>query len=351
MSQPIKKMEKLSETGYANADKLCIITIDEQRSIVKLNQNFLKFFDLGEGIHIPVSIFKVPGLKPLFPDIEKCFQTGQNIRGEISVTQQRCTIRLKYNFFTIFSNGKNIVATFENVGSQAPKEAAEDDMTSWRELESFLFKSAHNLKGPASSISALTRIAIREVTDPTALQYLKMINQSSERLEVVISDLMNMNRIKQGNVEFATVDLAELAAAAVENLKYLDGFKEMSIQTNFGHNRLVVSDAKHLYSIFQNLIENAIKYKKPCKPGLLVIASVDVDDGISISFSDNGVGIPEEARERIFEMFYRATEMKSGSGLGLYIVKTALKKIGGSIKVESKIGLGSTFSLFLPGTN
>jgi signal transduction histidine kinase len=216
------------------------------------------------------------------------------------------------------------------------------------EQEYFMYKSAHNLKGPTSSISALTKIAMNEVQDPTALEYLRMISESSERLEAIIKDLLNINKIKQGYLEPKPLCLKQITDAAIENLKFFNGFDQMEICTEFVHSYPIINDWNQIYSIFQNLIENAIKYRKPGQPGKLIIRSTDTTNGIMVSFVDNGSGIPEQAKEKIFDMFYRASQLQSGSGLGLYIVKTALEKIGGDIKVVSRVGVGSTFTLFLP---
>jgi signal transduction histidine kinase len=211
-----------------------------------------------------------------------------------------------------------------------------------------MYKSAHNLKGPASSISALTKIAIKEVKDATALEYLTMIGESSERLELIIKELLNINKIKQGYLEPRILSLVQIVGVAIENLKFLKGFDEMEIQTEFNHTYPVVSDWNQVYSIFQNLIENAIIYKKPHQKGKLVIGSADTANGIKIFFADDGTGIPAEAGEKIFDMFYRASQRQWGSGLGLYIVKSALKRLGGDIKLTSHVGIGTTFTLFLP---
>jgi signal transduction histidine kinase len=159
---------------------------------------------------------------------------------------------------------------------------------------------------------------------------------------------LNINKIKQGYLEPRILSLVQIVGVAIENLKFLKGFDEMEIQTEFSHTYPVVSDWNQVYSIFQNLIENAIIYKKPHQKGKLVIGSADTANGIKIYFADDGIGIPAEAGEKIFDMFYRASQHQWGSGLGLYIVKSALKRLGGDIKLTSHVGIGTTFTLFLP---
>ena len=110
----------------------------------------------------------------------------------------------------------------------------------------------------------------------------------------------------------------------------------------------VQSDAYRLKVVFSNLISNAIKYHDLAKDKPYILISCDKNHGYHINVEDNGIGIPEEHQSKIFDMFYRAHDRSEGSGLGLYIVKETLTKIGGQISVASEHGKGSTFSITLP---
>lgn len=101
--------------------------------------------------------------------------------------------------------------------------------------------------------------------------------------------------------------------------------------------------------IFRNLISNAIKYRKLDHPEPSIeITAHCTEDVNEISCKDNGIGIPTESLGRIFEMFYRASEQSDGSGLGLYIVKNAVDKLAGVVRVDSEPGQGTTFKIVLP---
>lgn len=101
--------------------------------------------------------------------------------------------------------------------------------------------------------------------------------------------------------------------------------------------------------IFRNLISNAIKYRRPDANDSLVTIKITVDHLCAdITFSDNGIGIKAASLKRIFEMFYRATDQGEGSGIGLYIVKNAVEKLGGQINVASTPGHGTRFHILLP---
>jgi signal transduction histidine kinase len=101
--------------------------------------------------------------------------------------------------------------------------------------------------------------------------------------------------------------------------------------------------------VFNNLISNAIRYSDPYKKQSFVrIGITTTVDQAHITVEDNGIGIEQEHIEKVFNMFYRATESKSGSGLGLYIVKETLDMLGGKIQVSSTMGKGTTFTLTIP---
>jgi signal transduction histidine kinase len=97
------------------------------------------------------------------------------------------------------------------------------------------------------------------------------------------------------------------------------------------------------------LISNAIKYRKLNEGDSEIVIRINVDHlRAELTFADNGIGIDEENLTRVFEMFYRATEQSDGSGIGLYIVKNAVDKLGGQISVASRIGQGTRFNIILP---
>jgi len=238
-----------------------------------------------------------------------------------------------------------IMVIMENVTLQ--KNYEQELLEINKELEAFLYKSSHNLKGPAASISGLVSIAMNEVKDEVAVRYLNMIRSSTEKMNFVLADLLNINKIKLGHLEPEEISIQKVIDDVMESLKFLTGNKNIQLNVQLSHKKDVLIDSSLIYSVFQNIIENAIKYSQVENP-LLTITSRDVQGGIEYTFADNGQGIPEEAQSKIFDMFFRANDVQKGSGLGLYIVKTAVQKLKGNITLESKIGAGTTFRVYLP---
>jgi len=109
------------------------------------------------------------------------------------------------------------------------------------------------------------------------------------------------------------------------------------------------SDLWRIKEVFRNLISNAIKYRNSQHQSVEISIDINIgDESCCITFTDNGIGIDDDKIDSIFEMFYRASEISEGSGLGLYIVKNAIDKLKGSILVKSKPGQGTIFTITLP---
>ena len=109
------------------------------------------------------------------------------------------------------------------------------------------------------------------------------------------------------------------------------------------------SDPWRVEEIFRNLISNAIKYRKMNNSSHEIKIAITIEPNEAlISFRDNGIGIPKQNQNKVFDMFYRASEQSGGSGLGLYIVKNAVEKLGGRVSVGSEPGLYTLFEIVLP---
>ena len=217
-----------------------------------------------------------------------------------------------------------------------------------RELETFMYKSSHNLKGPVASIKGLLYLTSQQIKDPQSKQYLDMMVQSADGLENTLKELMDIARLKQGVLKIEVVDLKFLLNEVKNKLKFMPEWQNVSLQKYVQQTHPFYSDPSLLYSILQNLVENAVKYKEEKRETLIEVKATIRKKAIEIIVKDNGIGIPEEHHERVFEMFYRAHTKANGSGLGLYIVRNSVEKLGGKISLKSQPGVGSSFHLSLP---
>ncbi len=217
------------------------------------------------------------------------------------------------------------------------------------ELDSFMYKASHDLKGPLASIMGVSNIAQEEIGETAAKRYFQLITQSAKKLDNILSELINLTRINSSSLSLEVIDLEILVSDIIQSLKYLDEAKKMTFSIQIQHQKPLVSDSKLLHSILQNLIYNSILYRNRDldHPSVSIISS-DSPSGIELCVRDNGIGIPKRIQGRVFEMFYRGNTQSKGSGLGLYIVKTAAEKLDLYMDMNSQENIGTEFILRFP---
>ncbi|MDX2196993.1 MAG: HAMP domain-containing sensor histidine kinase [Cytophagales bacterium] len=218
-----------------------------------------------------------------------------------------------------------------------------------KELDILLYKVTHDIKGPLNSIIGLSNVAMNDVNDPKALEYISHIKKNTEKLQEFVTDLLNVTKINIRQLEPAKVNFKEIVDDVLNSLQFLEGYKAIKFDLRIEQKSDFMSDPMMIYSVFQNIIENAIKYSDESKDiPFLKIQINSTDLKTVIKFEDNGIGIEDNINEKVFEMFFRATNQSSGNGLGLYIVKKSIEKLGGSINMLSKLGEGTTTIITFP---
>lgn len=214
------------------------------------------------------------------------------------------------------------------------------------ELDAFFYRISHDLKGPVSSLLGLFSIAKMDVSDKTALDYFDKQSTQVERLNNVINGLINLTKLNSEDIQKVPIHFEKLTDECITSFQSHPNFANIQFIKDIKPVEFK-SEWSLINAIIQNLIENGIKYAGRNNPFLKISIS-NVGTQLLIEVSDNGQGISPEHHSRIFDMFYRATENATGSGLGLYILKRSVDKLGGTIKVTSEQGNGSTFSIILP---
>jgi PAS domain S-box-containing protein len=216
------------------------------------------------------------------------------------------------------------------------------------ELDNFVYKVSHDLRAPLSSVLGLVNLARLPGNTDNPMDYIDIIGEKVAALDHFIGDVLSHSKNLKMEVNIGKVDLAKIIDNTFTELSYLDGAIDMKRMIKIEGIEFY-SDQWRISEIFRNLISNAIKYRQLISNTPEVMIKIHVDHlRADISFSDNGIGIEEKNLTRIFEMFYRATEQSDGSGIGLYIVKNAVEKLGGQISVASKPLQGTRFSIILP---
>ena len=217
------------------------------------------------------------------------------------------------------------------------------------ELDKFFYSASHDLRAPLTSMKGLIGL-MEETQDPEELkQYSALLKSRVENLEQFVRTITAYSSNARADLQRQPVVLRDILREALENVRFYPKADSITIRLDVPATLGIQSDPMRLQIVFGNLIANAIKYHDFTKSNCFIAITHKAEkESISIQIEDNGCGIPEEVVPRIFDMFYRGHSQSEGSGLGLYIVREALEKLGGSIDVKSVYGLGSTFTITLP---
>ncbi len=216
-----------------------------------------------------------------------------------------------------------------------------------QELDTFFYKASHDLKGPLASVMGIVNLARLENSDPLNEKYFTMIETSVKRLDRTLLDLIELARTRKGTSKLSQINIMSMVQDILHSLRHLPDFGSINFEVKIDHLLELKADKVLVLSVFQNLIHNAINYCNQDSPHVKIKVEKQ-EIGIQLQIIDNGQGIQEGIRDRVFEMFYRGHPDSTGSGLGLFIVKNALEKMKGNISFESEVGKGTTFTIYIP---
>ncbi|OCB68643.1 hypothetical protein FBGL_15715 [Flavobacterium glycines] len=219
------------------------------------------------------------------------------------------------------------------------------------ELDRFVYSASHDLRAPLKSMLGLIYVT-KECADPEDSELherLAMLNNSVGKLDDFIEDILHYSRNARMGLDKDEINFGKIIEEIKGSHKFIEGIKGVQFHVEISSSGLFVSDYRRLGVVLNNLLSNALKYRDVSKEKSFVNIIIRSDKtNAVIVVEDNGVGIANNDKEKIFEMFYRATTLSSGSGLGLYIVKEALEKLEGTINVESEQDKGTKFIVEIP---
>jgi PAS domain S-box-containing protein len=221
------------------------------------------------------------------------------------------------------------------------------------DLDNFIYTASHDLKSPILNLEGLVYALSKELLSGGELvtDILNMIEVSLSRFKNTIKDLTEISKIQKNlEDEQEVVKLKEIFRDVRIGVQDMIDFSGARIQTEFDV-PIIQFSRKNLRSIFYNLISNAIKYRSTDRPLVIKVKSTKASEKmVLITVSDTGLGMNLSHKDQIFSMFKRLHTHVEGSGVGLYIVKRIIENAGGSIEVESEVGVGSFFKIYLPHT-
>ncbi|WP_226389871.1 hybrid sensor histidine kinase/response regulator [Penaeicola halotolerans] len=219
----------------------------------------------------------------------------------------------------------------------------------YEELNKFVYSVSHDLRSPLMSILGVVKLAKSEPREPESLEYFEMIEKMVNKLDEFIHNIINYYKTTREEDFIKEIDFNKLVKEIMGSYEYLPESKHIEFDIQIDQPEICISDEVKMKIILSNLISNAIKYQKESNDQKRVKVEIKVDQShVHIAVTDNGIGIEDEYKESIFKIFFRATQRNVGSGIGLYIVKESIHKLGGEIHVSSQFNEGSKFVVKLP---
>ncbi|MDQ3109422.1 MAG: ATP-binding protein [Bacteroidota bacterium] len=218
------------------------------------------------------------------------------------------------------------------------------------ELNTFFYRTTHDLKGPVASIIGLANIAKKEPDQAMLVKCMGNIETSALRLNNILLDFIKVMQIKEKVTEVGLINFYKITDNIIQAIKYSTERDIVGFKVFIEPNIIFHSDETLIDSILYNLIINGVNYRKLHgeEDPYVFVQVRNFGNGVIIKVIDNGIGMKKDIHSKIFNLFYRGNEYSKGTGLGLYILKNATNKLHGHVQVESESNEGTTFTVYLP---
>lgn len=364
----LKRFEECTNKIIASMGEILII-VTHSGKIERINKAARKLFgySYSELLERPISqlIVNQDFEHQQLYDAHK--NSNESVR-KIELTcqnKQREEIEIEFNFsivpteinglFKCIYLGRNIT---ERKRLEEEMSKALEKEKELRKLKSrFVSMASHEFRNPLSSIMICTDLLLhreRDISEEEYDFYLNLIKSSANNMQSLLEDILVLSKAESTNSAFNPdwLDLEEFCEQIIKELKIIYQDREINF-TKVGSPLEICGDKKLLRHILTNLLGNGIKYSSKEKSVDLKLAYSEAEELITIEVCDRGIGIPTEVQKHLFESFYRGNNVGDipGTGLGLSIVKKAVDLHGGTITLESEIGVGTKMTVTLPKNN
>lgn len=340
----IQSNEKLSVL----VDRLIVgvVLLDHQQQIQLMNRAAQNILDVDEKL-LGRSFLEMTKSYGLVQIIQQTFQENKSKNEEIYIYHPQERILDVNTMIVPNIMGRQVIVLLY-------------DITQIRRLEKvrtdFVANASHELRTPVTALKGFAEVLLDgAMEDPvTCKQFLEIIYKESKRLEILVNDILELSRVEQKQVPLnrEILNLSEIIKSCFQVIRPQAASKDINLRFYSANpdDILLETDRGRLEQVLNNLITNAVNYTDA--GGKISIMVEKVGNEAAIHIADTGIGIPEEDLSRIFERFYRVDKARSrnsgGTGLGLSIVRYLVQNLNGRIEVKSKLGIGTTFSVYLP---
>ena len=217
------------------------------------------------------------------------------------------------------------------------------------ELDTLVFRTSHDLRSPITSVYAMADLIKMEADTIKRNGYVDFQKKTLQRLDAIITDILQYSKNKSTSLQYEAIDLTEFVQHVLHDHLLADKSERIQRLTEVNQSAPFATDKIRLNMVLNNLFSNALKHhNKEQKAPFVKICVRANEQEAAIEVQDNGRGIEAGHLAHIFTKFYRVNSQSNGSGLGLYIVKDAVEKLGGIIRVESQVNVGTTFFIVIP---
>ena len=268
-------------------------------------------------------------------------------RSNVALKTAKTTIEQKNNELTeinrtldqrIMAKTQELIAT--NISLQKSNE----------ELDNFIYKTSHDIRGPLASLKGIASLALLESKDEEVSKYIRMLDDTAEGLIKILTRLVSISQITHAKLAPVSVDFQSLIndVLLIQTKRGIPA--KFNIRTEIGADTAMITDRTLISIVLENLIDNAIKFQNTSDraESFVLTRVVRLPEGIMISVIDNGIGIDKVSADKIFQMFVRASERSETGGLGLYLSRIAVEKLGGRISLNITPEKWTEFRVVLP---
>lgn len=347
-----------------DSTNVSFLLLDTDMTILSFNKAAEAFAQAELGVsqieNIPFLDYLPDSRRQQLEQIIPSVLSGNAVEQEVNYPQRNGTQNWYHSQIKPIKNQGGevigIIVAVSDITAQKQMGIQREKMTSdlihrIKDLEQFAYIVSHNLRAPVANIKASADLLKANDLEPgEAEQLLNGLGLSAHNLDEVIQDLTTILKMKRNiREQRVPVRFQQLTDDIAFSISDLIEKEQVTISTNFADAEGMPAVKSYLHSIFYNLISNAIKYKKPDVPPHIQISSGMANGSLVIKFEDNGSGMDlEKYGNQLFGLYKRFHHHLEGKGVGLFMVKTQVESLGGSISVSSKVNVGTTFSIEFP---
>lgn len=340
--------EKLIESLSLLSSKSDVFHQNLSRRLVIIVICFATFISiLALFLSFRLAKHRAKPMEELVQMVKDAPEIGKSVFKKKIHKQSREHYQLKMAFYEAFNQLDKQLQLAEQRSKDAENQNVELQKVN-QELDQFVYSISHDMRAPLTSVMGLIELAKQETNPDDAQALYTMMLKSVHRLDKFIKDLLNYSRNARFKIEKTNIDFAKIIDSIFEQ------YETYNSKINFNKKIQIIDDGSftndyyRLNIVLSNIIDNSIKYLDINKLQSEIKIDVQVKNKTAnIVIKDNGIGIPFKYQPLIFNMFYRASDLSTGSGLGLYIVKETIAKIKGSIQINSKQDEGTEVILNL----